>query len=220
MPFAVDTGRIRAPHSYRQNVSMFPKLAPLTGILVLLNVAAYLLMTSLPDRTLALFELWPLGVTFSGVSLFHPWQVVTYAFMHGSPSHIFLNMLALFMFGSDIERLLGPRRYLVYYFACAIGAAVIQLIVNVIMHSPSPTIGASGAVFGLLLAYGMAFPYRRVLVFAIVPMPVWLFVTVYGVIELYEGITQTQQGVAHFAHLGGMAAGFVLIQYWRLQRRR
>src|SRR6185503_1968025 len=115
-----------------------------------------------------------------------------------------------------VERLLGSRRYLQYYLACVVGAAIAQLLVISRMDmEPVPTLGASGGVFGLLLAFGMAFPQRRImLLFPPIPMPAWLFVTLYGVLELYLGVTGTEDGVAHFAHLGGMAAGFVLLTNW------
>jgi membrane associated rhomboid family serine protease len=131
-------------------------------------------------------------------------------------------MLALYMFGGDIEQLLGTRRYLVYYLLCVVGAAVTQLLVmGNIDRPPVPTVGASGGVFGLLLAFGMAFPQRRIiLLFPPIPMPAWLFVTLYGLLELYLGVTGTSQGVAHFAHLGGMVVGFVLLMLWRGQTRR
>jgi membrane associated rhomboid family serine protease len=104
---------------------------------------------------------------------------------------------------------------------CVVGAALMHLIVvSAAQMPPLPTVGASGGVFGLLLAFGMAYPKRMiVLLFPPIPMPAWLFVTLYGALELYLGITQTAQGVAHFAHLGGMATGFVLIRYWRAQKR-
>jgi membrane associated rhomboid family serine protease len=126
-------------------------------------------------------------------------------------------MFALYMFGSEIERSMGARKYLSYYFTCVIGAAVAQVLVMKWMGSPpAPTMGASGAVFGILLAFGVAFPHRRVvLLIPPIPMPAWLFVTLYGLLELGLGVFGTQQGVAHFAHLGGMAAGFLLILYWR-----
>jgi membrane associated rhomboid family serine protease len=105
---------------------------------------------------------------------------------------------------------------------CVIGAAAMHLIVvSVADMRLVPAVGASGGVFGLLLAFGMAYPHRKLmLLFPPIPMPAWLFVTLYGALELYLGITQTAQGVAHFAHLGGMATGFVLIRYWRQQAER
>lgn len=125
------------------------------------------------------------------------------------------------MFGSEIERLFGWRRYLAYYLLCVVGAALLHLIVVAAADmEPVRAVGASGGVFGLLLAFGMAWPHRKLmLLFPPIPMPAWLFVTLYGVLELYLGITQTAQGVAHFAHLGGMATGFVLIRYWRARAR-
>jgi membrane associated rhomboid family serine protease len=149
---------------------------------------------------------------------------VTYGFLH-SPfalTHIFFNMFALYMFGGEIERLFGSRRYALYYFVCVIGAALMHLVVVSAAHlPPAPMLGASGGVFGLLLAFGMAWPHRKLmLLFPPIPMPAWLFVTLYGALELCLGITQTVQGVAHFAHLGGMATGFVLIRYWRAVARR
>jgi membrane associated rhomboid family serine protease len=121
------------------------------------------------------------------------------------------------MFGSEIERSMGVTKYLSYYFTCVIGAAVAQTLVMAWMAAPPvPTMGASGGVFGILLAFGVAFPRRRImLLIPPIPMPAWLFVTLYGAIELGLGVFGTNQGIAHFAHLGGMAAGFLLILYWR-----
>jgi membrane associated rhomboid family serine protease len=129
---------------------------------------------------------------------------------------LFTNMFALYMFGPDLERLVGPKRFLTYYIVCVISAAVTQLLI-----SPYPTVGASGGIFGLLLAFGLAFPHRKLmLLFPPIPMPAWLFVTLYGLLELYLGVSGLAPGVAHFAHLGGMIGGFALILYWRSQVRR
>jgi membrane associated rhomboid family serine protease len=167
---------------------------------------------------MAPFELWPLRSAVLGGGLpFEPWQLVSYGFVHLEFWHLFANMFALYMFGPDVERLLGAARFRVFYLVCVVGAAGAQLLVTATIHpSPYPTLGASGGVFGLLLAYGMAYPHRRLLLlFPPIPMPAWLFVTLYGVMELLLGIFATNQGVAHFAHLGGMAAGYALIRYWR-----
>jgi membrane associated rhomboid family serine protease len=195
---------------------MFERITPTNKALILANVGVFILQY-LVGGVVGMFELWPLQ---SG--LFRPWQVLTYGFMHGSLSHIFFNMFAVFMFGSEVERLFGAKRYLIYYLTCVVGAALMHLIVVSFAHLPPyPTIGASGGVFGLLLAFGMAYPHRKLmLIFPPIPMPAWLFVTLYGVIELYLGVTQTASGIAHFAHLGGMATGFVLIRYWQAQRRK
>jgi membrane associated rhomboid family serine protease len=201
---------------------MFQQLAPVTRILIIANILVYGLQNVLGSQMILSFALWPFGSgLFVDAPTFKLWQLVTYGFMHGSLTHIFFNMFALYMFGSEIERLLGASRYVVYYSACVIGAAVAQLLVMQWMgDDPFPTVGASGGVFGLLLAFGMAYPHRKLmLLFPPIPMPAWLFVTLYGILELVLGVTGTQQGVAHFAHLGGMAAGFVLLQVWRRRRR-
>jgi len=148
---------------------------------------------------------------------FQIWQLLSYGFLHGGLTHLLFNMLALWMFGGAIERLFGSRPFAIYYISCVIGAAIAQLIVIEFFSGGFyPTLGASGGVFGLLLAFGMMFPHQRImLLFPPIPMPAWVFVTGYGVIELYLGVTGSQAGVAHFAHLGGMVAGFAIIQYWR-----
>ncbi len=192
-------------------------ITPVNKTLILVTVAIFGLQYLVGPVVTAHFALWPLGT-----DAFRPWQLLTYGFLHGGVAHLFFNMFALFMFGSEIERLFGPRRYLIFYLLCIIGAGVMHLIVSVAAGLPSvPAVGASGGVFGLLLAFGMIWPHRKLmLLFPPIPMPAWLFVTLYGALELYLGVTQTMQGVAHFAHLGGMATGFVLIRYWRAQARR
>jgi membrane associated rhomboid family serine protease len=188
-------------------------MPPATQALIIVNVLVFMLQQATANQFVDPFALW----TFGPGSHFQPWQLVTYAFLHGGWAHLFFNMLALYMFGADIERLWGPRRYLFYYFACVVSAAIVQLGVSMLLGSGTgKVIGASGGVFGVLLAFGMMFPRRMVmLLFPPIPMRAWVLVTVYGAIELFMGITGTQTGVAHFAHLGGMAGGLVLIQYWR-----
>jgi membrane associated rhomboid family serine protease len=199
-----------------------PNLPPVTRYLLIANVLVFALQQWLPDASsLALishFALWPLGPSpYSNVAGFEPWQLVTYAFMHGGYEHILFNMFGLYMFGGVIERTFGARNYTIYYFVCAIVAAVAQLLV--MKYFPNgfyPTIGASGALFGLLLAFGMLYPQEKMfLIFLPIPLPAWLFVIGYAVVELGLGVTGTQAGVAHFAHLGGMVGGYVMIQYWR-----
>ena len=202
----------------------FP-LPPVSRNLLIANIAVYLLQLLLGDVLVFHFALWPWGPdhwaqTADGLLSvgFRPWQLVTYAFMHGGFEHLAFNMLALYMFGGPIERLFGGREFLFYYFVCLIVAALAQLLV-IHYGTPArfyPTLGASGAIFGLLLAFGMMYPHEKVmLIFLPVPMPAWLFVIGYAALELVLGVTGTQAGVAHFAHLGGMLGGYVLIQYWR-----
>jgi membrane associated rhomboid family serine protease len=202
---------------------MFDNMGPVTRTLILINIGAYAASTMAEQFTFVYLALWPWHTSnVPMVPPFEIWQLVSYGFLHGGLTHLLFNMFALFMFGSEIERLLGMQRYLIYYFVSVVGAAVAQLIVMAVTNSPPvPTVGASGAVFGILLAFGMAFPHRRImLLIPPIPMPAWLFVSLYGLIELAMGVLGTQKGVAHFAHLGGMAAGFFLIRYWRRGRVR
>lgn len=187
-------------------------LSPITRTLIYANVGVFLIQLLSGDEILYRFALWPWGTP-----LFHFWQLVSYGFLHGGLTHLFFNMFALYMFGSEIERELGTRRYLIYYFASVVGAAVMHLLVTHLMGGLLlPTVGASGGVFGLLLAFGMFFPQRRILLLIPpIPMKAWVFVTLYGLIELAMGVFGTGQGVAHFAHLGGMLAGFLLLTYWK-----
>ncbi|HXJ08289.1 MAG TPA: rhomboid family intramembrane serine protease [Burkholderiales bacterium] len=187
-------------------------MPPATQALIIANVAAFLLELSGGMRFFELFALQP-------GSDFQPWQLVTYGFLH-DPSgfaHIFFNMFALYMFGSDIERLFGSRFYLAYYLVSVIVAGVCHLVVtSVIGAQATPMVGASGGVYGLLLAFGWYFPQRRVmLLIPPIPMQARTFVIVFGVIEFVFGITGTQAGVAHFAHLGGMLGGWLMIEYRR-----
>ncbi|GAP38964.1 rhomboid family intramembrane serine protease [Piscinibacter sakaiensis] len=189
-----------------------PPLFPITQALLLVNVAMFCLDAFIGRWTLGLLALWPLGEGFL------PWQVVTYSFLHGSLGHLFFNMLGLWMFGAELERLWGPRRYLQFYFASVLTAAAAQLAMAALTGSNTPTVGASGGLFGLLLAFGMTFPNRTIVpLIPPIPMPAKVFVALYGGLELLLGVTGTQSGVAHFAHLGGMLGGWLMIRYWRGQ---
>ena len=197
---------------------MLSAIPPVTRTLIGVNVAMFVAELLFGDVLLLKLALWPIQSTaLGGVAGFHPWQLLTYSFLHASVLHLFFNMFALYMFGGELERLLGPKRFLNLYLASIISAALAQLAVSSLASvEPYPTIGASGGVFGLLLAFALYFPSRTVvLLFPPIPMPAWLFVTLYGALELYLGVTGTQEGVAHFAHLGGMLGAWLLIQYWR-----
>ncbi|WP_147651647.1 rhomboid family intramembrane serine protease [Vulcaniibacterium gelatinicum] len=205
---------------------MLANLPRVTKALLIANVAAFVLQLLLGDETFAAFMLWPLGDGGAGldtsVRTFLPWQLVSYGFLHGNLPHLLFNMLALVMFGAPLEYTWGNRRFMTYYFTCVIGAGAIQLGVASWYAAQGggayPTIGASGGVFGLLLAYGMLFPNQRVmLLIPPIPMKARTLVIVYGAIELLLGFSGVQPGVAHFAHLGGMLFGWLLIRYWRGQ---
>jgi len=219
---------MRRPTFARQ-VAAFP---PAVKVLLLANGVVFLAQIGgLHGFLTYWFALWPTALPdLSGVPAgrellaqfprFHLWQLLTYGFLHGGPAHLFFNLLALWMFGAQVEQLWGSARFALYYGVCVIGAALVQLLaVALDPQSAGPTIGASGGVFGILLAFGMMFPNRViVMLFPPIPMKAKWFVLVYGALELYFGVTGAASHVAHFAHLGGMLFGFLLIVYWSRSR--
>jgi membrane associated rhomboid family serine protease len=200
-------------------------MTPIVVQLIIANIAMFAVQSMLGVGVLATFALWPLGdfpVQGSDVSVgFQPWQLVTSAFLHGNTAHLLLNMFALYMFGRDVEMQLGSSRFAWLYGASVLAGSLAQLLVvtATIEEGIVPTVGASGGVFGVLLAFGVLFPRRRVmLLFPPIPMPAWLLVLGYGVLELASGVFGTTQGIAHFAHLGGMLGAAVVLLLSRTNR--
>ncbi|MBR1994031.1 MAG: rhomboid family intramembrane serine protease [Alistipes sp.] len=208
------------------------KTPPVVKNLLIINGLMFLATTLLSQYHLTSY----LGLFNPLSPLFHSYQVVSYMCLHADFNHLFFNMFALWMFGRTVEYELGSKRFLIYYMVCGVGAALLQLLVgwieyHVLTGSPEtwayaqgllhvPTVGASGAIFGLLLAFGFLHPNAQIMLL-IPPIPIrakW-FVVIYGVIELFFGISGYQAGVAHFAHLGGMLWGLLLLLYWRKSRR-
>ncbi|MDL2326847.1 rhomboid family intramembrane serine protease [Bacteroidales bacterium OttesenSCG-928-A14] len=252
---------------------------PIVKNLIIINVIFFIATILLQNRGIDLAG--PLGLRYLTAPDFRPWQIITYMFMHGSFNHIFFNMFAIWMFGSVLERYLGWKRFLSYYFVTGIGAALVHYLIitieiyptialmNDFISQPSldslkylldnngidrlapnfhsfyqyaavhpnemtslaesmmtlkgsflnsfNVIGASGAVFGLLLAFGMFFPNSEIYLYFLIPIKAKWLVIGYGVIELLTGIYSTNDGIAHFAHLGGMIFGFFMILYWKKQ---
>ncbi len=181
--------------------------------LMILNGLMFALQQVQFEFLMIKFALWP--ATHSQ-SPFAPWQLLTYGFLHGNLTHIAFNMFGLWMFGQDLERLWGSQRFLVYYLVCVVGAGVVQLIVAGLQGGLYPTVGASGGLFGLLLAFGLTFPNRIVVpLFPPIPMRAITFVFLFGLLELYLGFSGAAPGIANFAHLGGMLFGFLMLRFWR-----
>lgn len=182
--------------------------------LLIVTVMSFMVEIYAGEKAIASLALWPLQGEF------RLWQLVSYAFLHASATHLVINMYGLWMFGSEMEHLLGRKTFFQLYFASVLTAAIMQLLVMNATGSNVPTVGASGGVFGLLLAYGMCFPKRIVmLLIPPIPLPARVFVFLYAGIELMLGVTGAQANVAHFAHLGGMIGGYLVIRRWRKRVR-
>ena len=202
-------------------------LPPVILTLLIVNGAVFLAQGAMGQWLLANFALWPLGASdammtrlgLGDAPSFQVWQLLTYGFLHGGTLHIAVNMFALWMFGVALENLWGSRRFAFYFLFCVIGAGLIQLLVATNAAADGsvyPTVGASGGVFGILLGFGMMFPNQRImLLIPPIPMKAKYFVVAYGAFELWAGVTGSLSGIAHFAHLGGMVFGLLLILYWR-----
>lgn len=197
--------------------------SPVTLSVVLACVAVFLVQTVTdppghPDQAPIALD----GALFTPLSNpnFRPWQLVTYGFLHGGWGHLFFNMLGLFFFGPVIERVFGAQRYTVYYTVCLLGAAAAQLVVAQLSGGLGSVIGASGAVLGVLLAFAVLYPDEKIYLNFLFPIKAKYFVPVYALIDLFAGLSGTNTGVAHFAHLGGMLAGLPLALAWKRTLRQ
>lgn len=213
----------------------FKVLPTVVKNLLIINILMYVATFTLNRFNIDLTD--TLGLHFFKASGFHLYQFITYMFMHANFGHLFFNMFALWMFGNTLENLWGSKRFLLYYMVCGIGAGLCQELVQYIQYTTTladyanvnlggqivpmdtylnmmTTVGASGAIYGLLLAFGMTFPDARIYVYFLIPMKAKWFVVIFAVIELLLGF-QGVDNVAHFAHLGGMLFGLLLILYWR-----
>lgn len=204
---------------------MLERMTPVVKNLLIINVLVFLAQQAMPQITSQFVGHYPLGGGFE------PWQVISHMFMHGGVGHLFFNMFALVVFGSALERVWGSKRFLQFYLLCGIGAFLIfeatvgyslyDLIGQVSTEYPiGLVIGASGAVYGLLLGFGMLFPNTELmLLFPPIPIKAKYFVILYGLLELSMAMSNNQgDNVAHVAHLGGMVIGYVLIKKWQNSR--
>jgi len=197
--------------SYRQTISFGPPITRMVKYLVLVTSAAFL-ATNIPQVLFGWtfptdwLALRPVDVAHH----FFLWEPVTYLFLHASLWHVFFNMLALWMFGSDLENAWGGRRFLQYYFLTGVGAGLFAVLLQ--PSSRIPTVGCSGAVYGVLLAYGVLFPNRQILLMFLVPIAAKWFVIIFGVIEFYLSLAEPGSSVSHVAHLGGMLVGYLYLR--------
>lgn len=216
---------------------MFERITPIVKNLLIINIAIYFLSTLLSQSYVlgnyAFFNPFLPG----SESLLNPnfkiWQIVTYMFLHGGLNHLFSNMFGLFIFGSSLEHYMGSKKFLTYYLLTGIGAALINSGINYyemsnlmvdseqyIDMARTPMVGASGAIFGILVAYGFLFPnVEMMLLFFPFPIKAKYFVTLYGLYELFQGASGMQSGIAHFAHVGGLITGFILLNFFDFRKQ-
>jgi len=192
------------------------RLPPVTLALLWIISGGFLLQLFAGDVLLRWFALWPVGAEAQGGGAFLPWQLLSYAALHGDFVHLFFNGLALWLFGAVIESTWGARRFLHFAIACVVAAALTQLVLGMAgVFRPGPTIGISGLTYGLLLAYAMLFPNQRLmLLIPPVPIKAKYLVLIFGGLALFMGLSGAG-GIAHFAHLGGMLGGWLMIRYWQ-----
>ena len=195
-----------------QRISFGPAITRMVKLLIIINVAVFLWQSIAGMAggygVIQIFGLTPYLV----VRKLYLWQLATYLFLHGGLGHIFFNMFALWMFGSELERYWGQRAFLKFYFVTGIGAGILSVIVD--PFGTAPTIGASGAVYGVLMAYGMMFPNRMVYLYFLFPVKVKYFVAVLGGIAFFSSLNAPGSTIAHVAHLGGMVVAFFYLKGW------
>lgn len=202
-----------------QNRSFLGSIPPVTLNLIIVNFIVWLAALTLPKIAGINLNYW-LGLHYFAADDFNVVQLITYMFLHDTSGieHIFFNMFSVFMFGRTLEAVWGGKRFLFYYITTGMGAALVQEAAWYFeLHSAiSETVGASGAAFGILLAFGMLFPNAPLfIIFIPIPIKAKYFVIFYGLLELFFGVSGSMSSVAHFAHLGGMLFGFFLIRYWK-----
>jgi len=237
--------KIKPMYNDQYSPRKFNFLPPICKNLLIINVLMYLITIVLRSRGIDLVHY--LGLHFFLADSHHIWQYITYAFMHANFNHLFFNMFAIWMFGYTLENIWGPKRFIFFCFTAALGAAFAQQITYYFMYNDVVTamregvlyvntgldrmpigdflnqintVGASGIVFGLLLAFGMMFPNAYIYLYFLFPIKTKWFVIGFIILELFNGVFGTSAGVAHFAHLGGALAGFVLIMLWKKGKYR
>ena len=211
---------------------MLDNVPKVTRNLLIINVLMFIGFLLNQEKMTTVFALF-----YPASPYFHWWQYITHMFMHGGWWHIFFNMYTLFIFGSVLERIIGEKKFLIFYFVCGLGAAALHTGVEYLQAQSymaqiaqgntaamqayqtlkmTPTVGASGAIYGLLIGYAMLFPNAQLtLIFPPITLTAKWWIIIFAVIELVTGVTGMAAGIAHFAHLGGMLFGFLLIRYWK-----
>lgn len=215
---------------YQENRrGLFSNIPKVTKNLILINIVVFVATLLNEDFMIRIF-----GLFYPSSIFFRWWQPITHMFMHGGFWHIFFNMYTLFIFGVVVERIIGSKKFLLFYFICGLGAAGLQMFTQylemqsflasdsqaamqgIIALKSTPTVGASGAIYGVLIGYAMLFPESRMtLLFPPVTLSAKWMVVIFAAIELFTGVAGWADGIAHFAHLGGMLIGWLMIRWWK-----
>lgn len=214
-------------NSYRRpglfgGFSLFP---PVIKILLLSNIAIYIIFNLLLSgysvggtpfefirlKFFALDPLKPILIENFGEIKFLPWQLFTYMFLHGDFWHLLLNMFALWMFGAELENTWGSKRFLTYYMICGVGAGICNLLIAPLFTTVGPTVGASGAIYGILVAFGYLFPNRNIYIYGLIPVKAKYLVVFYMLLEIFSIAGRSNSGIAHMAHLGGGVVGLIYL---------
>lgn len=199
-------------NNFNRGGGILTSLPPVTKVILLLNIVIFLLDLLTGHTIIKYLALYSINTR-----AFQPYQIVSHMFLHGGFGHIFFNMFALFMFGRALESVLGSKKFFLLYFLSGIGAAGLQLLIYYFQNAPAIMIGASGAVFGILIAFAMMFPNVELMfIFLPIPIKAKYLIPIYAVLELFFGIANfSGDNIAHFAHLGGAIVGFILIKIWK-----
>lgn len=202
---------------YNRGGGFLTAIPPVTRVVLLLNIIIFLLDLFVGHIIMQFLALYSFKT-----GAFRPYQIVTHMFLHGGFGHIFFNMFALFMFGRVLESVLGGKKFFILYFLSGLGAAALQLFIYYLQDAPAIMIGASGAIFGILIAFAMMFPnVELMIIFIPIPIKAKYLVPIYAVFELFFGIANfSGDNIAHFAHLGGAIVGFILIKIWKRNQFR
>ncbi len=188
-------------------------LKTVTGKLIVANFAVFVITLLFRD-TIDYIALTPTEAIFK----LRIWQFFTFMFVHGSIEHILLNMWGLFMFGPTIEYVMGKRKFILFYIITGISSGIFHILLTGI--SDTPLIGASGAIFGVMTAYGLMFPRQTIYFQMIIPMPAIVFIIIVGLLQIVFGITGLEPGVSNYGHLGGMIVGFILVKFFGFQKKK
>ncbi|MCL2025200.1 MAG: rhomboid family intramembrane serine protease [Leptospirales bacterium] len=204
-----------------RNIRIGGPITPVVKRLLIINGTIFLAQLILGSYSMAINGTIQqfFGLSLKVFNEFKIWQLFTYMFLHGGWLHILFNLLTLWMFAGSLEERWGSKLFLKYYIYCGVGAGLFITAMNYYTENPLPTIGASGALYGILLAYGMTWPNREVLLYFLIPVKIKYLVVLFGLIEFFGTINPSGSGISHIGHLGGLISGFILLKFFKLRQR-